>query len=339
MTVAPVRGRSLTITDVAARAGVSTATVSKVMNARRGVAPPTARRVQQAIDGMGFEPSLAARRLRRGATRLVGVLFSELGEWAGEVLKGASSAAAESGHGLLAFSGDGASTTLAWERRTLMRLDAMIAGAIVIAPSPTPIVVDLPVVVVTMHGPAQGLHGVRADDVAGGILATSHLLELGHRRIAYVGRGRTPAPSAHVAGYRAALGAAGIRIDRAVVSHPATDARVARSVHALLGLAEPPTAFVAADDALALAVTGAAAAQGVAVPRELSVVGWGNSPVAAVADPAMTSVWQRPQQLGAEAFAMLLALIESGADAPREVALPAELVVRASTARPRAAAG
>jgi len=155
-----------TITDVAARAGVSTATVSKVINARSGVAAPTAQRVLSAIEAMGYEPSLAATRLRGGTARVVGVLFSDLGPWAGEVLKGVSLAAAGSGYGLLAFSGGGAATAGAWERRALIRLGGtLIDGAILIAPHPDVILVDLPVVVVTAQVTASGLDVVGCDGV------------------------------------------------------------------------------------------------------------------------------------------------------------------------------
>jgi LacI family transcriptional regulator len=155
-----------TITDVAARAGVSTATVSKVINARSGVAAPTAQRVLSAIEAMGYEPSLAASRLRGGTARVVGVLFSDLGQWAGEVLEGVSTADAGSGYGLLEFSGGGAATAGAWERRALIRLGGtLIDGAILIAPSPDVILVDLPVVVVTAQGTASGLDVVGCDGV------------------------------------------------------------------------------------------------------------------------------------------------------------------------------
>ena len=96
MIAVPARRSLPTITDVAARAGVSTATVSKVINARSGVAAPTAQRVLSTIEAMGYEPSLAATRLRGGTARVVGVLFSELGQWAGEVLKGVAAAATAS---------------------------------------------------------------------------------------------------------------------------------------------------------------------------------------------------------------------------------------------------
>lgn len=156
MTVAPAHRRAPTISDVAARAGVSTATVSKVINARHGVAESTALRVRRAIERMGYEPSLAARRLRGGQTGVVGVLFAELDAWAGEVLKGVSSAVEGSGYGLLAFSGGRGPAASGWEHRALTMLgETLIDGAIVIASGREAIVGHLPVVTVALPQPLR----------------------------------------------------------------------------------------------------------------------------------------------------------------------------------------
>ncbi|HEX7805073.1 MAG TPA: LacI family DNA-binding transcriptional regulator [Cellulomonas sp.] len=164
MIAVPARRSLPTITDVAARAGVSTATVSKVINARSGVAAPTAQRVLSTIEAMGYEPSLAATRLRGGTARVVGVLFSELGQWAGEVLKGVAAAATGSGYGLLVFSAAGDASTRGWERRALVRLGGtLIDGAILIAPSQAVSCVGVPVVEVAARGPVQRLVGETDD--------------------------------------------------------------------------------------------------------------------------------------------------------------------------------
>lgn len=269
MTIAPVHRRFPTITDVAARAGVSTATVSKVINARHGVATGTAQRVLLAIDAMQYEPSLAATRLRGGTPRVVGVLFSDLGQWAGQVLQGLSSAAAGSGYELIAFSGDGASSARAWESRALVRLGGtLIDGAILIAPSPDVIVVNLPVVAVAERGRGTGLHVVRSG-----------------------------------------------------------------------GIAKAPLSTVARADALGLATAEAFVARGSAVPAVPSVVGSSTNPDLLLTELALTTVAQRPRELGIAAFAMLLALIAPGSDAARELALPAEPAVRSSTTLRSAAAG
>ena len=336
MTAPPLCRRIPTINDVAVRAGVSAATVSKVMNSRRGVAASTAERVQRAIDGLGYEPSLAAQHLRGATDCVIGVLYPQLGPWEGEVLKGVSSAAAGSGHGLLAFSAAEGSASRGWEGRALSRLGgSLIDGAIVIAPSIDAVAGSLPTIAVLAHGPGPRLPVVRPDEIAAGELATRHLIELGHRRIGYLGRRAAPHPRAHEAGYRRALLRAGIDVDPAMVRYDTTAEQAARSVIALLGLTDQPTAVVASDDALALVARemSEGSARG-----QLSVVGSGNTARSAQAAVALTTISHRPMELGRAAFFALMTAMGSGSWAQQEVVVLAELIVRASTGPPRAAA-
>jgi LacI family transcriptional regulator len=138
-----------TIHDVARVAGVSIATVSMVINHRPGVAVATAARVLAVVERLGYEPSIAAQRMRGGGTGMVGVVTAGLDGWSGEVLKGVSAAASGTGYGTLVAVGDGTANAWTWERRTLARLRGqMIDGAILVAPTAGPLVRDLPVVVV-----------------------------------------------------------------------------------------------------------------------------------------------------------------------------------------------
>ncbi|MCB2176871.1 MAG: LacI family transcriptional regulator [Actinomycetales bacterium] len=147
-----------TIHDVARLAGVSIATVSKVINQRPGVAVATAERVLAAVEGLGYEPSMIAQRMRGGGSGVVGVVTAGLDAWAGEVLKGVSAAAAGTGYGTLVAVGDGTANAWTWERRTLARLRGhLIDGAILVAPTGGPLVRDLPVVVVAPPGRGSGL--------------------------------------------------------------------------------------------------------------------------------------------------------------------------------------
>lgn len=147
-----------TIHDVARRAGVSIATVSKVINHRPGVAAVTAARVLAAVESLGYEPSMVAQRMRGGGSGVVGVVTAGLDAWAGEVLKGVSAAAAGTGYGTLVAVGDGTANAWTWERRTLARLRGhLIDGAILVAPTGGPLVRDLPVVVVAPPGRGSGL--------------------------------------------------------------------------------------------------------------------------------------------------------------------------------------
>jgi LacI family transcriptional regulator len=155
-----------TIRDVAGLAGVSTATVSRVLNARDGVSPGTRERVRAAIHRLDFTPSIAAQRLRSGgstaapsAAPVVGVVAAVLDDWAGEVLKGVSAAAAHVALELVVVVGSGGAADRGadgagahWERRTLATLRGSVDGAVLLDPAAGPLVRDLPVVVVGRQG-------------------------------------------------------------------------------------------------------------------------------------------------------------------------------------------
>src|SRR5918998_3883396 len=213
---APVPGR-VTITDVARAAGVSVATVSKVVNGRYGVAPTTAESVLAVVEELGYESSLVARSLRRRSTNVIGVLVAEFEPYSSELLKGISAAVDGTGYELLAYSGgtDGGVRT-GWERRSLSRLAGTLIDAAIVV-TPTMVMADgvgIPVVAVDPHRGPEGLPTIDADNVTGARDAVEHLLGLGHRRIAHLG-GREDLESARLReiGYRQALEAAGNDVD------------------------------------------------------------------------------------------------------------------------------
>ncbi|KQO64526.1 LacI family DNA-binding transcriptional regulator [Curtobacterium sp. Leaf261] len=327
----------MTISDVARTAGVSVPTVSKVMNGRDGVAPATAARVHEVIEALGYETSLVARSLRRSRTGVIGILVTEFEPFSTEILTGISAAAIESGYELLAYAGlVVGEARQGWERRSLSRLaGTLIDGAIIVTPTTLMADTAVPVVSIDPHTGPEGHAAIDADNVAGARAATDHLLALGHRRIAHV-RGRVDLASSEERrqGYRASLAAAGITADPALEPvggyQTALSAEVAR---ALLSGPDRPTAVFAANDGSALGVLQAARQLGLRVPDDLSVVGFDDVPQALAATPPLTTVSQPLQDLGAQAFGMLLGLLE-GREVPNHVRLPATLVVRGSTAPP-----
>src|SRR6187402_2411939 len=139
--------------DVARTAGVSVATVSKVVNGRYGVAQSTLTRVQEVIDELGYEASLGARSLRSHRTNVIGILVAEFEPFSTELLKGASSAVGPTGYELLAYSGGGApGADVGWERRYLSRLSGtLIDGAIIVTPTVVEANPGVPVVAVDPH--------------------------------------------------------------------------------------------------------------------------------------------------------------------------------------------
>lgn len=328
-----------TIRDVAAQAGVSVATVSKVLNARYGVSAATQARVQQVIDELGYQSSIVASSLRSHRTGVLGVLVADLEPFSTELLKGVAAAVRGTGYELVIYSAGGRSgDRVGWERRYLSRLGGTLIDAAVLV---TPTVVDadngLPVVAVDPHAGAASVPTVSADNERGARLAVDHLLGLGHRRIAFIsGWPGLESTRLRHEGYRASLAAAGVAVDASLVLEgDATQERAHALAVELLQRPEPPTAVFAGNDMAALGVLAAARELGVAVPAQLSVVGFDNVPEAVMATPALTTVEQPMQAMGEQALRMLLELLAGGTP-PSRVVLDTRLVLRHSTAAPPA---
>ncbi|BDZ42414.1 LacI family transcriptional regulator [Paraoerskovia sediminicola] len=327
----------MTIGDVARTAGVSVATVSKVINERYGVSAATSAKVKAVVAELGYETSLVARSLRGSRTNVIGVLVPGFEPFSTELLKGISDAVAETDYELLAYSPSTPSDrAVGWEHRSLARLSGtLIDGAIMVTPTIVGADTHVPVVAIDPHTGPQGLPTVDADSATGAFDATTHLAGLGHRRIAYLG-GRPDLESARLReeGYRAALESAGIPFDPDLTRVGAYHAPTADGpLHELMTLADRPTALFAANDLSAIRAVEVARELGLRVPEDLSIVGFDNVPESALVDPPLTTVQQPMHQMGAEALRMLLDLL-AGVERDAHLRLPTSLVVRASTAPP-----
>lgn len=326
----------VTIEDVAARAGVSIATVSRVVNGRYGVSARTIEHVQGVIDELGYESSLVARSLRSQQTNVVAILVSDIEPFSAELLKGAARALQDTGYELIVYSG-GTSGREGWERRSMSRLSGTLAdGIILVTPTVVEVTANQPVVAVDPHVGGSSLPTVTSQNLEGARAATRHLIELGHRRIGFLaGRSDLESARRREAGYRDALAEAGITFDPDLVRVGGfTEESAARPAHELLTLADRPTAVFAANDLSAIQVVRTAGELGLSVPDDVSVVGFDNIPESALTDPPLTTVDQSIQALGQEAIRMLLDLIEHPGAVPAQVTLPTELVVRRSTTSP-----
>lgn len=330
-----------TIHDVAAAAGVSIATVSKAVNGRYGVSDETARRVFDAVQSLNYESSLVARSMRSRRTGVVGVLVPAFEPFSVEVLKGVGAALRETDLDVMAYSGAGQPHSAGWERRSLARLSGtLVDGAILVTPTVVDVSVEIPVVAIDPHtGPGQ-FPTVASDNYAAAKLATRHLIELGHRRIAFLaGRDDLMSSQLRERGYRAALRAAGIRFDRELIGVGDYEVESARSTaQQLLARPERPTAVFAANDLSAIATLGAAAELGIAVPEQLSVVGFDDIPEASRTTPPLTTVRQSMQLLGRTAAEMLLTLMEGEPLPKPDLTLGTRMITRGSTAPPEAVA-
>jgi len=327
--------RRVTIRDVADKAEVSVATVSKVINGRYGVAVETFQRVQRAIDDLGYEASLAAQSLRNHRTNVIGVLVADFEPFSSEVLKGAADAIRGTGFELVVYSAGGrVGERVGWEKRYLSRLSGtLVDGAILVTPTVTDVNYGAPIVAVDPHTGPSEMPTVDSDNWHGARLGVDHLLELGHRRIGMI-TGRSDLQSAQLreAGYRDALLAAGVPVDEALIELGAFDPDIARqAAHRLLSLPDRPTAIFAANDLSAITAMEVASERGLHVPADLSVVGFDNVPESALATPALTTVEQPIRQMGQRAMELLVRLIRAEPVETTHIRLATRLVPRQST--------
>ncbi|GAB2517724.1 LacI family DNA-binding transcriptional regulator [Paramicrobacterium agarici] len=323
---------------MAREAGVSVATVSKAVNGRYGIAPPTVRRVLDAVDKLGYESSLVASSMRSRRTGVVGVLVADFEPFSAEILKGVGAALHESELDLLAYSGTRQRDSEGWERRSLSRLSGtLIDGAIMVTPTVVGASSDIPIVAVDPHTGRADLPTVESDSFGGALQATRHLVELGHERIGFVaGRPDLRSSTLREAGYRQALREAGIPFDQALVRVGRYEPAEARERTAsLLASANRPTAIFAANDISAIAVLELATSMGLTVPRDLSIVGFDDIPEASRLSTPLTTVRQSMQRLGTEAVTLLLALMNGETTDAAHIRLATALIPRATTAPPR----
>jgi len=329
-------GGRVKLADVAARAGVSVATVSKVVNGRYGVARATIERVEEVIEDLGYVGNLSASSLRNSRTNVLGILVADFEPYSAELIKGAATATRGTSYELLAHAGGSAH---GWERRSIARLGGtLIDGAVIVTPTVLEAETTVPVVAVDPHYGPNRLPTVDADSYTGAVHATRYLIGLGHQRIAFLG-GRPELDSARLreSGFRAAMEEAGIAVDEDLMRNSRYDPDVAAEVaRDLLQLPEGdrPTAIFAANDVTALRVMGVAKDLGILVPSDLSVVGFDDIPDASLAVPSLTTVCQPLQAMGEVAMRMLLDLLE-GVEGERHVRMNTELIVRDSCAAPR----
>ncbi|MFW6721608.1 LacI family DNA-binding transcriptional regulator [Streptomyces sp. MAR4 CNY-716] len=325
-----------TLSDIAARAGVSVSTVSKVLHARTDVAPATRERIARLLADHGYRPS-------RGAGVVDLVIGSLNSPWADALVTGAVEAGAEADCRIVIDSVPDSPDVL---RHTLERIMARGSdGVLLVHQVPAPetrarlAAKRIPLVAIDPPAePGAGVRSVGCTNWQGGLAATRHLVELGHRRIATItGPQATWSARARFDGYRAALLEAGLPVDEELVHRAdffAPDGRA--GALALLDLPEPPTAMVAANDGQAFGVLQALAERGLRAPADMSVTGFDDTPVAAWAAPPLTTVVQPLEAMAATAFRMLRLHGEGGAAQPEQVELATTLTVRASTGPPPA---
>lgn len=326
------------IQDVARAAGVSVSTVSRVLNGRNDVAAETYQRVQRIIDELGYSSSLAAKSMRSHRTNVIGVIIFDLSlSFCLEVVRGIDQVVKEHTYDLMIFSSNRANhkDDPTWERKVVAQISGSIVDGIIAV---TPTTVELPTSspIVTVDPCDSGnFPSVLATNREGTLEAVRYLIELGHRRIGFLG-GRPSLLSARQRrqGYEEALRNAGLPI-RPELYFEGDYSRSTAMIGAekLLTLPERPTAIMAANDQSAFAVMDVARRLNIRIPEELSVIGFDNTPESAYTSPPLTTVDQAIVSLGGRAAELLIQKLEGKEVANDLYPLPTRLIVRESCKR------
>lgn len=333
---------STSIKDIARAAGVSHSTVSRALSGNPLISAATRARIQRLAAEMGYSPDAGARGLVMRRTCSIGVVVTTIADpWAAEVVEGIENMAYAHGYSVIlaASQDDPEREVAAVDTLHSKRVDAVIVTSSRVGALHQERLAATGVPVILLNNHSQQLVpqtlSVRVDDVHGGRLATEHLLTLGHRRIAHVAGPANHSSSAdRLTGYRAALRAAGLPFDEALIL-PGTGRPAAgeQALPALLALAERPTAVFCYNDMTAIGLLRAARQAGLHAPGDLAVVGFDDIPFAAYTTPALTTIAQPKFEMGQRAMQMALSLMAGPAtDGAPNIILEGRLVVRESTA-------
>jgi LacI family transcriptional regulator len=333
---------TITIREVAKQAGVSVATVSRVMNNSGPVSAATRERVERVAAALRYAPHGGARGLILRRTRTIGVILPDLyGEYFSEVIRGMDQATQRAGYNvLLSSSHEDRSEIDAAVRAMRGRVDGLILMSpdIGVAELSEAVWPSLPVVLLNTEAgeAAGGFHTINVDNYGGSYAMVRHLASLGHTRIGLIGgdAGNHDARERR-RGYEAALGDAGLEVRGSwQVESDFRKSGGWEAVRVLMRGRERPTAIFAANDAMAVGAMSALQEMGLWVPRDVAVTGFDDVPLARYVSPPLTSVHVDNSGLGARAVELLLASIMDAELEPRHEVESTTLVIRRSCGAP-----
>ncbi|MBO0778239.1 MAG: LacI family DNA-binding transcriptional regulator [Ktedonobacteraceae bacterium] len=338
------RSDEVTIFDVAKEAGVSYATVSRVINNKEHVSAEKRERVLRAMAQLGYVANVQARSLAGGRTQIIGLLVHELNnDYIGEIIKGIDNEMAESHYDIMLYTTHRRKTK---ESVYVTRLTRnLVDGLLLVLPRNAGAYLEtlhkrrFPHVLVDHEGIRQGVSvpSIVAENWKGAYDATCYLLQLGHRRIGFItGAMEMGCAQDRLAGYRAALLKHSIPVIPELIREGNfLQPRGYSSAKELLSLAEPPTAIFASNDISAFGVMEAVRDQGLQIPRDIAIVGFDDIPQATHVHPPLTTVRQPLEEMGRRAAGLLLHYIANPAAEVECIELPTELIIRESCQAPR----
>ncbi len=348
------RKQGVTIKHVAADAGVSLQTVSRVINKEPNVRPEMIERVQASIDKLGYVPLIAAQRMGGSRSRLIMALNDrdrtisgwrerEGTDWVDQMLLGGMLTCAEHGYRLIIELVDTHSDHV--ERELAAAIGAVQPDGVILTPphSQDPVILNLlhkrgiSIARIGSLVPGPGFSLTMGDEAAAAD-ATRHLLGLGHRRIALIaGSDEYELSGWRITGWQQAMAVAGAETDLlAEGDFGYASGRIAAQV--LLDRDDPPTAIIASSDQMALATLDLARERGLSIPGDLSLISFDDTPIARFAQPPLTAVVQPIAAVAAKAVEWIIADQIAGTTPAGPASVPASLVIRGSTAAPHPSA-
>jgi LacI family transcriptional regulator len=331
----------VTIMDVAQEAGVSYATVSRVVNNKGYIKPETRERVMRAVTRLGYVVNQQARSLASGRSQVVGLLVPGLETaYIGEIIRGIDEELAGASYDLMLYTAHRRRTRESAYVATLTQ--GMADGLLLVLPRDPGAYLEtlrrrgFPYVLIDHQGIDDAGPAVGATNRQGGYDATNHLIELGHRRIGFItGSLDLGCSNDRLAGYHAALSEFGLSTDPQLVREgDFTQPAGYRAARELLTLPVPPSAIFASNDLMAFGVMEAARVRGLRIPEDISIIGFDDIPQAIHVHPPLTTIRQPLEQMGRLAARMLLRQIDDRRQLAERMDLPTELIVRESCRAP-----
>jgi len=328
--------KTITIQDVAKNAGVSVSTVSRVLNGKHDVAQDTIERVQIVIQELGYASSLAARGMRSHRTNVIGMIMPDVASpYCHEIMKGVNRVIAKLDKDLIIYTSAGVlkEDVAKHERSYVALLNGGTAdGVIVVTPTATNFSSHAPVVLLDPNNESPDYPAVISTNYEGALTAMNYLTGIGHRRIGHItGRMELVSSNQRLQGYKDGLAAVGVPLKEELVEigDYNTDTAV-KCARRLLSLLDRPTAIFAANDMTAIGVYQAAAEAGLCIPEDLSVVGFDNLRESSSITPALTTVDQYLEEMGAVATEMIVRLVNDDPLQNKLKVIKTRLIIRSS---------
>lgn len=329
-----------TIEEVAKRAGVSTATVSRALRGLASVTPETKFRVEQAARELDYVISPSASRLASGKTSTIGVIAPFLDRWYfANLISGIERVSRSAGFDMLVYSLDRLDERerIFHQKLVRERVDALLVCALPPSQDEIEFLQHVKIPVALIGAEVEGCASVKIDDVGGAKAATGHLINMGHRRIGLIAESPLQpmsfsAPRDRRAGFLAAHHEAGLEFDSALEAFGSfTMESGERAMDELLAKPHPPTAVFCESDEMAFGAISAIQRHGLRTPQDISIVGFDDHDLAKYLN--LTTVSQPVQVMGETATWVILDQVKNARTEPKAVVMPTQLIVRGTTAR------